>query len=84
LGREAESRPSTRLGEPPRGGVVLYKCYRKNPDGGVAWECYAGGVECNGNRPLTALSSGASAFERLGELELIFTALDHHRRADYG
>ena len=40
------------------GGVVHYKYYRKNPDGGVAWECYPGGGDCNGNRSLTAPSSG--------------------------
>ena len=40
------------------GGAVQYKYYRKNPDGGVTWECYPGGGDCNGDRSLTAPSSG--------------------------
>jgi glucoamylase len=40
------------------GGAVQYKYYRKNPDGSVTWECYPGGGNCNGNRSLTAPSSG--------------------------
>ena len=42
----------------PAGGVVQYKYYRKNPDGGVTWECYPGRGDCNGNRSLAAPSSG--------------------------
>ena len=30
----------------------------ENPDGGVTWECYPAGGDCNGNRSLTAPSSG--------------------------
>jgi glucoamylase len=43
----------------PAGGVIQYKYYRKNPDGGVTWECYPGGGDCNGNRTLTTPSSGS-------------------------
>ena len=35
-----------------------YKYYRKNPDGGVTWECYPGNGNCNANRSLTAPVSG--------------------------
>jgi glucoamylase len=41
------------------GSAVQYKYYRKNPDGGVTWECYPGGGDCNGNRSLTAPLSGS-------------------------
>jgi glucoamylase len=41
------------------GSAVQYKYYRKNPDGSVTWECYPGGGNCNGNRSLTAPSSGS-------------------------
>jgi glucoamylase len=41
------------------GGVVQYKYYRKNTDGSVTWECYPIGSNCNGNRSLTAPSSGS-------------------------
>ncbi len=40
------------------GGAVEYKYYRKNPDGSVTWECYPSSSNCNGNRSLTAPSSG--------------------------
>jgi glucoamylase len=40
------------------GGAVQYKYYRKNPDGSVTWECYPASGNCNGNRSLTAPSSG--------------------------
>ena len=42
----------------PASGDVQYKYYRKNPDGGVTWECYPSSGDCNGNRSLAAPSSG--------------------------
>ena len=41
------------------GSVIQYKYYRKNPDGSVTWECYPSSSKCNGNRSLTAPSSGS-------------------------
>ena len=41
------------------GNAVQYKYYRKNPDGGVTWECYPGSGDCNGNRSLIAPPSGS-------------------------
>ncbi|HZZ60945.1 MAG TPA: glycoside hydrolase family 15 protein, partial [Roseiarcus sp.] len=40
------------------GGAVQYKYYRKNPDGGVTWECYPDSSNCNGNRAIAVPSSG--------------------------
>jgi glucoamylase len=42
----------------PAGQSIEYKYYRKNPDGGVTWECYPGHGACNANRSLTAPASG--------------------------
>jgi glucoamylase len=45
----------------PAGKSFAYKYYRKNPDGSVAWECYPGAGNCNGNRSSTAPASGVGS-----------------------
>jgi glucoamylase len=42
----------------PAGRSFAYKYFRKNPDGGVTWECYPGNGDCKANRSLTTPASG--------------------------